>query len=225
MNLQDILSDEPEVVAEAQEVEAQAEQPQIEGQAPEPAAEQPEPAVFEGKATLEERRKRQEAEAELAELRRWRESVEAASQAAQYAAEPVDYEPDPLQVAQQSAAHVAKEIASEMINRSRYEDFDTMRAKFLDMARENPTIANKCLQDPDPWGAAYRMAKNHEQMEQLGATDLTTLRAQIEEQVRKEYEAKQKPQFPQSLAGGQSSVSAVAGRPALKSLDDILRGT
>jgi hypothetical protein len=75
---------------------------------------------------------------------------------------------------------------SEMLCRDRFDDFDDMKAKFLEMAQANPTVAQQALADPHPWRKAYQIAQNAAKMEALGAVDLTDLEAKIEARVREE---------------------------------------
>lgn len=219
---------EPEVVAEevtpeAETVEAEpvkAEQPRgpdgkfaPKGETDAPPASTEENA-FDGKATLAERRKRQEAEARIAALEAQ------LSQLANPPAPPPDMFEDQegwqqsfgQQVTQQATTHAAlnaKLDTSEMLARDKFDDFDDMKALFLDLAKENPSLTQQALTDSHPWRKAYQLAKNHEKMTALGAVDVTELEAKI----RAEIEAKiaaEKPQveIPETLAASQSGRTA-----------------
>lgn len=158
------------------------------------------------KAIREEREKRQRLEAELETLRKQLQSQE---QPKEPPAPPPSIWDDEqgwqqhfgAQVAQQAALN-AKLDLSEMLTRRDNADFDDMKARFLDMARQNPAIVQDALADPDPWGKAYKIAKNAATMAELGATDLDTLRAKIREELLAEQgQPPAPPSAPPTLTG------------------------
>src|SRR5690606_15697442 len=99
-------------------------------------------------------------------------------------------------------------------------------ARFLQMAEANPAIVQQALGDPDPWGKAYKIAKNAATMDELGATDLETLKAKLREEVMAELqqgtEPVRQPVVPPSLTGernvGDRSGPAWAGPKPLSEL-------
>lgn len=128
-----------------------------------------------------------------------------------------------VSTAVQQATMNAKLDMSEMMARQSHEDFDDMKERFVKMMQENPAIQQQALNDPHPWNRAYQIAKNAATMEELGATDLDTLKAQLREQLKAEQEqAAARPQIPQSLAGEQSARGSVTspdnGPPSLKDI-------
>jgi hypothetical protein len=100
-----------------------------------------------------------------------------------------------------------------------------MKTAFVEMAQQNPALAQQALADPDPWEKAYRIAKNAATMAELGATDIETLRAKIREELLAEQQA-QPPapqvQVPPSLTGernvGSRTGPAWAGPRSLSEL-------
>jgi hypothetical protein len=187
---------------------------------------------FDGKATLAERRKRQEAEQRIAALEAQLQQI----------ANPPQPAPDMFenpegwqghfggqirQTAVQEASFNALLNTSEMLCRDKFDDFEEAKDKFMALAEGNPVLAQQALGDPHPWRKAYQIVKNHEKMEALGATDAQTLEAKLREQIRAELEAelKTKPpvEIPASLAGAQGGRSA-AGVWNPPTLDQILGG-
>jgi len=188
-----------------------------------------------------ERKKRQDAEQRYADLERQIAELREASKPK----EPANQEPPPsiwddegawqqhfggqvVSTAVQQATMNAKLDMSEMMARQAHDDFDDMKGAFLKMAESNPALAQQALGDPHPWNRAYQIAKNAKTMEELGATDLDTLKAQLLEQLKAEQAQSQeaaKPNLPQSLAGEQSARgSSAAPNNGPPSLQDILGG-
>lgn len=176
-----------------------------------------------------ERKRRQDAEARLAALERELQELRAPKEPP--APPPSVWEDEQaygghiVSTAVQQASLNAHLNMSEMLARREHQDFDAMKASFLEMAQQNPALAQQALSDPDPWGKAYQIAKNAATMAELGATDLATLEAKLREQIKAEMAAQQPtttPQLPASLADAQSARS-VAQTPAAFSLDDILK--
>ena len=132
------------------------------------------------------------------------------------------------QQASQEASFNSLLNTSEMLCRDKYDDFDDAKTKFMELAEQNPVLAQQALGDPHPWRKAYTLVKNHEKMEALGATDSVSLEAKLREQIRAELEAELKAQPapvapPHSLATAQSGrgTSGVWNPPTI---DEILRG-
>jgi hypothetical protein len=125
------------------------------------------------------------------------------------------------------AAFNARLDTSEMLMAQAHDDFDDLKAEFLQMAEANPAIAQEALQDKHPWRKAYQIAKNARTMKDLGATDIDSLKATLLEQARAEVasQAPQAPALPDSLAGAQSARGnnpQAIQRPL--SIEDIIRG-
>jgi hypothetical protein len=114
--------------------------------------------------------------------------------------------------AAQWAAMNARLDTSEMLARDKFDDFDDMKAKFLELAAANPTIAEEARADPHPWRRAYMMAKNHEKMQSLAAVDVNDLEAKLREQIKAELLREAEAQLPAGLPPSISSQRSVAGR-------------
>ena len=241
-SIADKLDDEPTEAPEEQPVEAVAEEQPAErprdengrfaktgdDSGPPPQAEQREEPVF-NKAVLDERRRRQEAEQRAAAL-------EAQIQALQNppAAPPSVFEDETgfgnhvvqtaIQQATAQASLNAKLDMSEMMVRQANPDFDEVKAEFLRLAEENPTLRQQALSDPHPWNKAYQIAKTHRTMQEIGATDIETLKAALRAEIEAERGAA--PAAPRSFPSltGERSAASRSG-PAWsgpKSLSDIL---
>lgn len=188
---------------------------------------------FDGKATLAERRKRQEIERERDELRAQLQQLQNPPQPAPDMFENPEgwqnhFGGQIRQQASQEASFNSLLNTSEMLCRDKYDDFDDAKTKFMELAEANPVLAQQALGDPHPWRKAYTLVKNHEKMEALGATDSVSLEAKLREQIRAELEAELKAQpaqvaIPNSLATAQSGrgTSGVWNPPTI---DEILRG-
>lgn len=204
-------------------------EPQETGEKPDPEPNQadepeagPPPADDARRAGLEagiaaERKKRQEIEAQLEQLRR---EMEARTQ------EPAAPPPsiwedengalshvrnDAVSAAVQQATFNARLDMSEMMARQAHPDFEDMKAEFVKMMQENPALQQQALSDPHPWQKAYQIAKNARTMNELGATDIETLTAKLREQILAEQQAQPAaPRIPPSLST-QRSVSSRNG--------------
>jgi hypothetical protein len=161
------------------------------------------------KAIREEREKRQALQAELEALKAQFNSQQQPQEPP--APPPTIWEDEQgwqqhfgAQVAQQAALN-AKLDLSEMLNRRDNADFDDMKARFLEMAQQNPAIVQDALSDADPWGKAYKIAKNAATMAELGATNVEELKAKIREELMAEMQQAQVPvpqlTIPPSLTG------------------------
>lgn len=178
-------------------------------------------------AATDERRKRQELEARLAAMEKPKE-------------EPKQFWDNPdaaLSEIRQEIAGVALNTrlnTAETIARSKYQDFDEKVGVFAEIMQQNPSIHGQWLNSPDPAEFAYKMAKNHQQLEQLGGIDAmrqkieADTRAKVRAEIEAEYkakaeeDAKTRAALPRSLSdarGTQANPTVWAGPT---SLDDIL---
>lgn len=179
-----------------------------------------------------ERKKRQEAEAELARIRAEYEAIKNPPQ-------PVAPPPDIWENTEDWQQHFGSQVVnaatqnsnlnmSEMLARDKFDDFDEVKAEFLALAEQNPVLRQQALNDPHPWRKAYQIAKNARTMTELGATDLEQVRAKMREEVMAEMAASAIPNngaaIPPSLSN-ERNVGTRSG-PAWtgpKPLDEILR--
>lgn len=130
-----------------------------------------------------------------------------------------------VSTAVQQATFNARLDMSEMMVRQANPDFEDMKAKFLEMASQNPSLQQQALADPHPWQRAYTIAKNAAKMEALGAVDVAELEAKIRAELEAKYAAQPQatPTLPNSLADAQSARSTASQPAGLLTLEDILR--
>jgi hypothetical protein len=167
------------------------------------------------KGLKDERRKRQEAEQAIAELRA---ELEALKNPPQPPAPPPDMWEDPQGWQQHFGGEVVSQASlnanlnmSEMLARDKFEDFDEVKAEFLALAEKNPTLGQQALADPHPWRKAYQIAKNHRTMSELGATDVDTLKAKLREEIMAEMAASAVPQTVPASISGERNVGSRSG--------------
>lgn len=239
--LENILDDEPtanEVTVEETVAEPDdqprgpdgkfAPKGETESASPAPVEKEPE---FDHQAVIGERRRRQEAEARAAELEQRLTELQNPPAPAPDLWENTEgwqqhFGGQVVSTAVQQATFQANLNMSEMMMRQNNPDFDDMKATFLELMVENPTLQQQALADPHPWNKAYQIAKNYKTMQELGTVSVDEMKAKLREEVAAEYAAKQPapPQLPNSLADSQSSRASAGGfKPP--TLDDILNGT
>lgn len=179
-------------------------------------------------AAADERRKRQDLEARLAALEKPKEA-------------PKQFFDDPegviknLEQRIEGVALNTRLNTAETIARSKYQDFDEKVAIFAEIVQQNPGIQSQWLNSPDPAEYAYKMAKNHQNIQQLGSMDAvlakmeTDIRAKVKAELEAEYKAKTE-QMAKERAALTPSLSDARGtavnRPVWSgptSLDDILK--
>lgn len=233
--LDNILNDEPTQaveVVEAPQVEEQPRQPDgkfaPKGE-PESASPAPveEPAL-EHPALIGERRRRQEAEAERERLSKELEALRNPP-----APPPSVFEDEQgwqqhfgsevINTAVQQATFNSKLDMSEMMVRQANADFEEMKALFVDLARQNPSLEVQALQDPHPWNKAYQIAQNHKAMQELGAVNVADLETKLREKIQAEMAQKPAtPTLPNSLADSQSARASAGAVFQPPTLEDIL---
>lgn len=253
--LSNILSDEPtETIPAAPEPEEPQEpalQPrdesgrfakkgEEEGASPAPVETPQDDPPFDHAAVKGERNRRQAAEQERDNFRAELDALKQQFQQLQQPREPQAPPPSiwedeqgwrdnfGAQVVQQASFNAALNLSEMLTRKENAADFDEMKARFLSIAEQNPAVVQQALSDPDPWGKAYRIAKNAATMESLGATDLETLKAKMREEVMAELQQGQSPvpqaqvTLPPSLTGernvGSRSGPAWAGPTPLKQM-------
>lgn len=246
LNLDDVLNEnaapveqEPEAQEAPQEAEAQdGRQRDEKGRfVPKGETEDAPPASDDKSKGLEagisaERKKRQETEAQLEQLRKELEQIRASQEPQE--PPPSIWEDDQawqqhfggqvVSSAVQQATFNAKLDMSEMMARQAYDDFDDVKSEFIAMMQQNPALQQQALQDPHPWQRAYQIAKNARTMNELGATDIEDLKAKLLEQIKTEQTPQGAPpqNIPQSLADAQSSRGQNTPAPKPLTLEEIL---
>jgi hypothetical protein len=164
-----------------------------EGASPAPVEEPP----FDHAAVKGERERRQKAEQRARELE---EQIQALQQPQQPQEPQASIWEDDAKWQEQFGTQVvnqavnqatfnAKLDMSEMMVRQAHDDFDEIKDKFLELAKENPALTQQALSDPHPWNKAYQIAKNHSTMQELGATDLEGMKAKLREELLAEMAA------------------------------------
>jgi hypothetical protein len=179
---------------------------------------------------LGERRRRQEAEARLAQLETQFSQMQQPAEPAPDMWENTEgwqqhFGGQVVTTAVQQATLNARLDMSEMMMRQSNPDFDEMKSVFMDLMSENPALQQQAITDPHPWNKAYQIAKNHKTMTDLGATSIDELRAKVREEVMAEMRQPKAPTLPDSLAeAGNARGPALADAPRLMSFDEIIGG-
>lgn len=186
--LNDVFEDNQAEETEAKEVAAPADEPEAkETEAEEVEVEQAEPTTAKDaeprewtkKAVLDERRKRQALEAEVAKLKQ---------------AKPESKE-------EEGESDVGTIILRERINNSRElmietkADYEEMETVFLDMAKENPSLVSEMNRSHNPAKFAYTKAKEHSDYLEFKATkDSDEYKEFLEYKAQKKDAPKDKPE-------------------------------
>lgn len=194
-----------------------------EGSSPEPVTEEPQ---FEHAAVIGERKRRQDAEARIAALE---QQIQQAQQ------EPPAPPPSIWEDEQGALQHHGDTIAaratfnarldmSEMLASQAHQDFDEMKAKFVEMMGLNPALQQQALAAKHPWEKAYQIARNAAKMEALGAVDVADMEAKLREQIVAELTASRPAQtaLPHSLADAPAGRGSVQPGQQPFTLEDII---
>lgn len=245
-SLASMLNDEPEDTVEVEQTETASETPEQTETAAEARArdEQGRFAAKTGvddtvpptdklpqedyKAIREERDKRQTLERELAALKEQfqQQNQEPPAPAPSVWEDEHAWGGQLVNTAVHQATVNARLDMSEMMVRQANPDFEEVKAQFLDMAKDNPSLAQQALADPHPWDKAYKMAKNHTAMAELGAVNVADLESKLREKIMAEQQQGQapSPSLPPSLTG-ERNVGARSGPTwsGPQSLSDLLR--
>lgn len=131
------------------------------------------------------------------------------------------------QTAVEQAAYVARLQTSELLMSQADPEFEAAKQDVFQFVGSNPAINAEVQKSPHPWQTAFKAFKNHQAMQQLGATDLSEIEAKMREKIMAELQAQPpaQPNIPRSLADAQSaraSAQSAPGNPL--SLQDILGG-
>ena len=141
-------------------------------------------------AAASERRKRQDLERQLAEVRKTQQPI--TEQAKAFWDDPEAH----FKTAEERMQQIAREThlkTAEMLARARYKDFDDKIAAFAEIVQQTPGLAHQWLADADPAEFAYRLGKNHIDLQQAGSLD--KLRAEIETKARADERTKVEAEF------------------------------
>jgi hypothetical protein len=185
------------------------------------AAPAPAPDLIPQAALLDERRKRQQYERELQELRKHLETLQAPKPQAEV---PQDFWENPqrfIESAREQAVQQALAKADERMRhqfaelceinaRNRYQDYDAVREKFLERVQDDPVLRAELARASDPAEFAYKTGKRLQEVEQFGGLDTyrQRLEAEIRQKIEAEMKAKSAPAVPQSLNAEPSAPAA-----------------
>lgn len=226
---EDVVTDEDAATPEeeAQDDEGEGDK---QGSTPEPEkAEDDEP--WTKKAVLDERRKRQELERQLDELRSSKPSE-------------APKRPDVFDDQDGAFNYVNNQVASQItqarLDMSREmmmmfkDDYEERESQFIDLTRENPELISKLRSHPNPAKFAYDTAIKHEQMKQMENIDEykakleAEIRAKVEAELSGKYEsaaqakAEKRGAIPPSLATQRSASGISTDAGIDKSLEELL---
>jgi hypothetical protein len=176
-------------------------------------------------ALIGERRRRQELQAELEQLRSQQLQAQPQQPAPDLWEDPQGWQQGVVSTAVQQATFNARLDMSEMMVRQSHSDFEDKKATFIDLMNETPGLQQKALSDPHPWNFAYNYVTNHQRMQELSATSVTELEARLREQIKAELTAEQPapPPIPETLADHQSARGASAETLNIPTFDQILK--
>jgi hypothetical protein len=220
LNGEEIPAEAPqEEVAQVEEVQEEVkaeEAPQAEPEITEPVEttateEAKEKDSWQYAAYKDEKQKRQDLERRLAEL-------EAEKQ-------PVQELPDVLDD-QQGFVNSMRAEMQQMNMQNRMEisrsmmmdakpDYEAKEAAFIELARENPMLADQARNHPNPARFAYEQATKAEQFAQM--QDVDSYKAKIEAEIRAKLESEFKAKQEQEVAKTQSITPSLANAPAADS--------
>lgn len=102
----------------------------------------------------------------------------------------------------QVSAYQSKLQMSEMLMAEQAEDFADIKQQLVEFVGSNPAVNQQVAESQHPWRTAYQAFKNQQTMKELGATDLTTLREKMREELMAEMQANAPvvPNVPPSLS-------------------------
>ena len=178
----------------------------------------PEKVAFEGAATLDERRRRQEAEQRAEALEKQLQAYQSPAPSI-WEDEQGAFQHNNQQVVNEASIH-SRVMMSEMLAARDNKDFAEVKETYLAMERDNPALGQQVMADPDPWRKAVQIVRNHQSMQELGAVNVADLEAKIEQRLRAEM-GTAPAALPQSLADTQSArggTNAPLGPLTLKEL-------
>lgn len=250
-SLDDVLSGaEPAAPAEAQTTDtpgdtpadapkAEAPKEQAQAEAPPPSAEkgQQEPKEeWTKKAALDERQKRQKAEARAAELEAELNKLKQPGGKPDFFADPdkaLKEVGEQLEHKFQQKLYEQRLEVSQELMREKYPDYDELETEFVELAKENPVLIREIGQASNPARYAYETAKKAREAASLKDVDKVRaeleqkLRGEIEEKVRREIEEKSKKDGEKRDAAGAPSLAAARAKGSIndqpdESLDNIL---
>lgn len=199
------VESEPAVVEDVAEDIPEESEPEGEKEATPPVAEESKEEPWTKKAVLDERRKRQELEKAKLELEQRLKQIEGKKET-----------PDVFEDQDAYTKHLKSEMQSQMLNmsefmaRREYPDLDEKVARFEQMVKENPTLAQKVMAAPSPYHELVEVVRKAEEMDKM--SDIDSYKAKLREEIKAELLAELKSEQPSK------------GREAAKSVPKSLAG-
>ena len=148
------------------------------------------------RAMMDERRKRQEYEQQLAVYQQQLAQIQAAQQQNQKSEESVsedDFWDNPQKFFEKAIKPITEEVSSlktqlhyktsELAARTRHKDFDDAWNAYLELEREQPEIAELAAKSKDPFEFAYQQGKTRLMQKQ---NDPAKLEAELRERIKRE---------------------------------------
>ena len=182
-------------------------------------------------AAMDERRKRQALEARLTELQT---KPKEAGEKKTFWDDPeaaLDTFRKQTMAASRLEALNTRINTSELIARSKYQDFDEKVEIFKELMGQNPGLHQQFMGSPDPGEFVYKTAKFHKDLQ--GAGNIDNLRAQIEKETRIKIEAelkekegklkKEREALPGTLSDARGTKQQAVVWSGPSALDDILK--
>lgn len=237
--LDDILgNDEPQPRDEQGRFAAKGEEaPQGDvGESPSPVVEPVEPAEpaaqpeLEHPAILGERRRRQAAEARIAELEAAQNAKPAQPIPSVFDDEEAAWEARSeqlLTLAEQRALARMEErniARSAEKARAKYQDWETAVATFQDLATQNPLLERQLRDSDNPGEFAYTTAKAHMELQQYGGDINALVQARVQAELAKAKPATPAPALPETLASGSGGRGSASTPTPMLTLEQILSG-
>jgi ribosome modulation factor len=171
-------------------------------------------------ALKDERKKRQQLERELAEMRGKVEGLTARNQdQTPKASEPEPQQSEeeffksPVQFTQQVVQRALSQQRlelSEAMAREKYEDYDDAVQAFVEAAKTNPALIAGMRSATLPAEYAYRSGKTYQEVSKYGG-DIATMREQMRKELRAELEAEAKTKTAESVTKQPTSLAQARG--------------
>jgi hypothetical protein len=173
-------------------------------------------------AVKDERRKRQELEKELESLK----------QKQQEPKELPDVFDDQKAFVESIRSEFQQELGNAKLEVARsmmmefHDDYEAMEAKFIDLAKENPTLRDQAMKEANPAKFAYQQAKKYEEYQKVQDVDAykeqlrNEMRAEIEAEIKgtQQVKAKKASNLTPSLANARASDKEVHNSVTLDDL-------
>lgn len=185
-------------------------------------------------SAMDERRKRQALETQLAQLRAARAEPKEEGEKKTFWDDPEAaleaFRNQTLAETRQQSLNT-RVNTSELIARSKYQDFDEKVEIFKELMGQNPGLHQQFMGSPDPGEFVYKTAKFHKDLQ--GAGNIDNLRAQIEKETRIKIEAelkekegklkKEREALPGTLSDARGTKQQAVVWSGPSALDDILK--